>query len=182
MASGTQSVTTEGMLKAADMFSETANTVKGYLNQVRQTVDDLISTWAGQSGQGFYLAMQEWSSDCNVILKELNDMAGVMKGDAVDHQQVDDDAQNYTRQISQADQGLAGLGYSTAGSSALEPAVPSQPRAPLSDGLPLGTVGSVPRSPLIPSVPAGTLIPGIPGSPPAPSAWNDASTPLGRTS
>ncbi|GGU76780.1 WXG100 family type VII secretion target [Lentzea flava] len=77
---GAVSTTAEGMHKAAGFLTETASTAKGALQSVGDGLAALKATWTGQASMAFDAAVQDWMSECKVIMDKLTEMIVIMQG------------------------------------------------------------------------------------------------------
>ena len=86
------SVGTEGMGQAASLFESTSSQFSSKLASINNEMAQLQASWTGDASTRFAQAMNDWESDFLVIIRQLNQMVGVMGGNAQAYNQTADQA------------------------------------------------------------------------------------------
>ncbi len=96
------STTEQGMQRAAQEFSDKAQSFTGQLRAVNGQMAILQSTWTGQASQGFNQAMDSWENSFQKVINELLNMLQVMGVTTKGYQQSEDDAANVAQSFGSA--------------------------------------------------------------------------------
>ena len=74
------STTAPGMLTAAGHMSDTRAIAQNGVDSVRRELGVLNGTWTGEANAAFDTAMNAWITDCETIVKKLDEMVELMHG------------------------------------------------------------------------------------------------------
>lgn len=76
------STTTPGMMKAGASINDSHGVVSNGRQTIADNLSALFGTWRGDASMEFNKAMNAWFSDCDIILRKLDEMHGLMVGNA----------------------------------------------------------------------------------------------------
>ncbi|TDQ04918.1 WXG100 family type VII secretion target [Labedaea rhizosphaerae] len=76
MANGQVQLDTQHMLQVAQQAANSVESIKGHAQTLKNGIDYVLSSWQGQTGDGYRTAMQGQSAMLDQLVRKLDEVSG----------------------------------------------------------------------------------------------------------